>query len=216
MLYNIPSSGFISQTLDALVDGIGRSVERANENLRPAKIFFSEGELLEASINRSPTSYLNNPAEERSRFQHDTDKGMFLLKMFDSQTNEPIAMINWFAVHGTSMNSSNHLISGDNKGYASLLFEQEFNPPETMPGKGKFVAIFAQANEGDVSPNTNGPRCVDSGLPCDLASSTCGNPARVSTLHNFHSFHFELFLLPLLSCFAARLFLFHSLSLYFP
>lgn len=180
MLYNIPSSGFIAQTLEALVGGILRSVERANENVRPARIYFNEGELLDASINRSPTSYLNNPIEERARYEHDTDKMMYLLKMVDLESNEPLAMINWFPVHGTSMNNSNHLISGDNKGYAALLFEEQFNPPGTLPGKGKFVAIFAQANEGDVSPNTRGARCVDSGLPCDVASSTCGSPARVS------------------------------------
>lgn len=178
MLYNIPSAGYISQTLEALVDGIVRSVERANDNMRPGRIYFSQGELVDASVNRSPTSYANNPADERASYKYNTDKGMYLLKMVDSQTGQPMAMLNWFAVHGTSMNNSNHLISSDNKGYASLLFEQEFNPPGTLPGKGKFVAIFAQANEGDVSPNTMGPRCIDTGLPCDMASSTCGSPPR--------------------------------------
>lgn len=33
-----------------------------------------------------------------------------------------------------SMNNSNKLISGDNKGYASLQFEQQMNPG-FMPGK---------------------------------------------------------------------------------
>lgn len=162
------------------MDGILLSIERAHDDIKPAKIYYSQGELLEASINRSPTSYENNPADERARYAHNTDKTMYLLKFVDSKSNQPIGMLNWFAVHGTSMNNTNHLISSDNKGYASLLFEQEFNPPGTMPGKGKFVAVFAQANEGDVSPNTRGPRCVDSGLPCDPITSTCGNPPRVS------------------------------------
>lgn len=43
------------------------------------------GELLEANINRSPTGYLANPAEERARFQHDTDKTMTLLKLLDDE-----------------------------------------------------------------------------------------------------------------------------------
>ena len=30
-------------------------------------------------------------------------------------------MVNWFAVHGTSMNNTNHYISGDNKGYAEQV-----------------------------------------------------------------------------------------------
>lgn len=148
--------------------------------MQPAKIYFNEGKLLDASTNRSPTSYDNNPAQERANYAHNVDTSMYLLKMVD-RSGQPIAVLNWFAVHGTSMNSSNHLISSDNKGYASLLLEQDFNPTGTLPGKGRFVAIFAQANEGDVSPNTRGARCVDSGLPCDLNTSTCGNPPRVST-----------------------------------
>jgi hypothetical protein len=35
-------------------------------------------------------------------------------------------------------------ISGDNKGYASYLFEKMMNPPGTLPGNGSFVAAFAQ------------------------------------------------------------------------
>jgi len=177
MLYNIPSAGFISQTLEALVDGVVRSVERALVSVQPARLYLAKGQLLDASVNRSPTSYENNPKEERAKYQHNTDKDMVLLRAVDRQ-GKPVAMVNWFAVHGTSMNSSNHLISSDNKGYAALLFENDYNPPETLPGRGKFVAIFAQANEGDVSPNTAGPRCIDTGLPCDPITSACGNPPR--------------------------------------
>ena len=39
--------------------------------------------------------------------------------------------------------------------------------------QGKFVAAFAQSNLGDVSPNTKGAKCIDTGLPCDRNSSTC-------------------------------------------
>ncbi|XP_035233266.1 neutral ceramidase B-like [Stegodyphus dumicola] len=96
---------------------------------------------------------------------------MTLLKFTDLR-HKPIGMINWFAVHCTSMNNTNYLISSDNKGYASMLFEQRMN--KKMPlGKGPFVAAFAQANEGDVSPNTRGPKCIDTGLPCDAETSTC-------------------------------------------
>lgn len=89
-------------------------------------------------------------------------------------------MINWFPVHCTSMNNTNSLISGDNKGrtiklpksifiellqcfiftigYAELMFEAEMDP-EALPGESSFIAAFAQSNEGDVSPNTFGPHC---------------------------------------------------------
>ena len=44
-----------------------QSIRRAHVDVRPAEIFYSEGELHEANINRSPTSYLANPEEEREK-----------------------------------------------------------------------------------------------------------------------------------------------------
>ena len=39
-----------------------------------------------------------------------------------------------------------------------------------LPGTGKFVAAFASSNLGDVSPNTQGPKCIDTGQsPADAA-----------------------------------------------
>ena len=70
------------------------------------------------------------------------------------------------------MNNTNQLISGDNKGVASLMLEKHMNEGQ-LPGKGPFVAAFASTNLGDVSPNTKGPHCLDTGLPCDLEHSTC-------------------------------------------
>jgi len=37
------------------------------------------------------------------------------------------------------------------------------NGNETRTGEGSFVAAFASTNLGDVSPNTAGPRCLDTG-----------------------------------------------------
>ena len=70
------------------------------------------------------------------------------------------------------MNNTNGLISGDNKGLASQLMEHDMNPGK-LPHQVEFVAACAQANEGDVSPNTRGPHCIDTGLPCDSEHSTC-------------------------------------------
>ena len=62
-----------------------------------------------------------------------------------------------------SMNSTNELISGDNKGYASYLLDKTLNPNGTCSGKGDIVA----SNLEDISPTTSGLRCIDIGLPCD-------------------------------------------------
>jgi neutral ceramidase len=178
LLYTIVSQGFTKQTFDAVVNGIVLSVDRAHGNMTAGQILWNEGQLLNASINRSPTAYLNNTKDERDRYEHDTDKNMYLMK-FVSMTGQPLGLITWFAVHPTSMNNTNTLISGDNKGIASLLFEAKLNGPDHLPGKGPFVAAFSNANLGDVSPNLNGPKCMNTGEPCDDPSSTCGGKSQM-------------------------------------
>lgn len=76
-------------------------------------------------MNRSPSSYLNNPAAERSKYKYNVDKEMTLFKFVDSQLG-PIGSFNWFATHGTSMSRTNSLISGDNKGAAARFMEDWF------------------------------------------------------------------------------------------
>lgn len=128
VLYDITTFGFVSETHYALVDGIYLSIVRAHERLRPGRIYVDETEVLEASINRSPAAYVNNPEAERSRYKYDTDKTMTQLRFVASETGDVMGVINWFAVHPTSMNRTNCLLSTDNVGYASLLLEKEMNP----------------------------------------------------------------------------------------
>uniref|UniRef100_F6UTT2 Neutral ceramidase n=1 Tax=Ciona intestinalis TaxID=7719 RepID=F6UTT2_CIOIN len=176
VLFQITSMGYVPETLKAMVEGIvenKQSIHIAHESAAPGKILMNKGELLDSNINRSPLAYINNPEQERARYKYNVDKDMILLKFIDAN-GKGIGMINWFAVHCTSMNNTNSLISGDNKdkGYAELLFEEAMNPG-SKPGEGSFVAAFAQSNEGDVSPNTRGPHCIDTGVPCDNVHSTC-------------------------------------------
>ena len=65
---------------------------------------------------------------------------------FYHNSNKPIGMINWFSVHATSMNGSNQLISGDNKGLAALLMEHAM-APTSLAGQSPFVAAFATTNQ---------------------------------------------------------------------
>jgi neutral ceramidase len=39
----------------------------------------------------------------------------------------------------------------------------ELNGPDALPGMGPFVSAFASSNLGDVSPNTMGAKCIDTG-----------------------------------------------------
>jgi neutral ceramidase len=143
--------GFYGQCFDALVDGISASIIAADADLKPGRILLAQGEVEGAGVNRSRVAYMNNPDDERARYKEDVDTTMTLLR-FERQDG-PIGMLNWFAVHGTSMNFYNKLISGDNKGYAAYAVERAHGTRYT--GKPEFVAAFAQTNAGDVTPNLN-------------------------------------------------------------
>jgi neutral ceramidase len=75
-----------------------------------------------AGVNRSLIAYRENPQDERDRYSENTNTAMTLLKFVGS--DGPLGMINWYALHPTAMNYYNRLISGDHKGYASLLMEK--------------------------------------------------------------------------------------------
>ncbi|KAI8869991.1 Neutral/alkaline nonlysosomal ceramidase [Ramicandelaber brevisporus] len=178
LLHQITSLGYYEPTAAALVSGITQAIIRAHENIQDGTVRITSGELKGANINRSPYSYDQNPEAERAQYTANTDETMTLLRFDDSKGN-PIGAFNWFAVHPTSLNNTNVHVAGDNKGYASYLFERKMNGEGAqVPWKGKFVAGFASTNLGDVSPNTLGARCIDTGLPCDYQSSTCpaGDP----------------------------------------
>lgn len=177
-IFDINTWGFVPETFEAYAAGIVRSILRAHSRIVEGEIEMSMGEVLDANINRSPTSYLQNPADERQNYAHNVDKTYSQLKFF-RRDGLPLGVITWFAVHPTSMNNTNRLVSSDNVGLASILFEKRVNQKYTnLVGKGPFVAAFASTNLGDVSPNIMGPRCMMSGAPCDDATSTCPGKER--------------------------------------
>eukprot|EP01038_Epipyxis_sp_PR26KG_P009368 gene9368-12621_t len=173
VLYQVTSFGYVQETLDAWVEGITNSIVSAHKSLRNGKAMIAQGSLTGSNINRSPTSYLLNPESERNQYKDgNTDKNMLLVNVV-SETGKSLGVVNWFAVHGTSMNNTNTLTSGDNRGYASYALEKELNGKYSVPGMGPFVSAFASTNLGDVSPNTNGAKCIDTGLDCEPYTSTC-------------------------------------------
>lgn len=174
VLFQFSGSGFQHVVLDTFVSAVVESIAMAHSKLQTATAKQAVGQVYKSSRNRSPTAYANNPEEERAQYPYNTDKNMTLLR-FDSTNGTELGMFNWFAVHPTSMNNTNLLTSGDNKGFASYLFEKDINGPteKVRPGMGEFVAAFASTNLGDVSPNTQTPRCRDTGILCDNPTSTC-------------------------------------------
>ncbi|CAK9823728.1 Neutral ceramidase [Anthophora retusa] len=176
VLFDITTFGFVKQTFDAMVFGILQSIQRAHNSMVPGRVFITHGEVLGANINRSPTAYLNNPQAERDKYKYDVDKTLTQMQ-FIGADDRPLGVINWFPIHPTSMNNTNHFVSSDNVGYASILFEKAMNK-DSLVGKGPFVAAFASTNLGDVSPNTRGPKCEFSGENCSEQYTCPGKKER--------------------------------------
>ncbi|KAJ2950251.1 hypothetical protein O0L34_g11613 [Tuta absoluta] len=179
-LLDISILGFSSETFNAYVEGITRSIVRAHENVVPARLFYGTTRVWNAHMNRSPYSYNYNPPEERMRYTQDTDNTLYQVRIVKSDGNLH-GVLNWFAVHPTSLNMTNSLVSSDNFGYASLLMEKTLNP-SSPAGKPDIVAGFFAANLGDVSPNIRGARCEFSGEQCDNQFLLCGLDERCYSL----------------------------------
>lgn len=145
------AGAFYPERFERIVEGIVAAVVAAHDDLQPGDILINKGEVEGAGANRSLTAYEQNPAEERARYPGPMDKEMTLLSFVGS--DGPVGMVNWFAVHPTSMTYDNKLISGDHKGYASLAFEKAMGVDYTSPDD--FVAAFAQSTPGDITPNLN-------------------------------------------------------------
>jgi len=165
-LYNLPTLGFDPQSYAAMVEGIVSAIRRANGSLRRGNagpILLAQGEVLNGNVNRSPDAYALNPEDERRRFvdrggrEVQTNRMMTLLK-FLRDDGQAVGMMNWYAVHNTSMAQTTRLQSSDNKGYAARRFERDFGR-RYLDAEGAdegFVAAFQQEALGDVSPNLFG------------------------------------------------------------
>jgi neutral ceramidase len=154
-VYNGNSGGFRPQTFRAIVDGIVEAARRAVADLEPATLRLARGELHDASVNRARRAFERNPEADKVFFPEAVDPATVLLTV--ERDGDPVGVVNFFAVHGTSMTNRNRLVSSDNKGYAAYHWEREVSGIDYLaesddPG---LITAFAQTNAGDLSPNLN-------------------------------------------------------------
>lgn len=153
-LYALSGPGVSPRVHDALVDGVARAVDEALAALRPARAWAASGWVPASeplAFNRSVEAYNRNEdaapvTPERS--DEAVDRTMTVLRVDDAR-GEPMGLLSWFPVHGTSVHSDNRLLHGDNKGCAARACEAWARER----GHRGFVALFAQESAGDVSPN---------------------------------------------------------------
>lgn len=151
--YNFTAGGFRYKIYNIIVNTIVDSIIAAYEKLQPVQIKYGRGEFepdIDIAFNRSLRAY-NANKDVKKLHPRDThlavDRTMDLLRI-DDLVGNPVAQINFFGVHTTSLGNTYNKMCSDNKGFASNFFEEEIG--------GDFIAIFAQKNAGDVSPNFHG------------------------------------------------------------
>lgn len=155
--------GYDADVYDAIVSGMVGAIRQAHANLaahpEPAPIRLAIGELLDTNINRSKPAFLRNTEAERREFLDSrgepvqVDKRVVQLNLVRGD-GSAVGIVNWFGVHPTTIGPTQHFVSSDNKGYAALGFERVMRTRyEAVPGPDRFVAAFAQTDEGDSSPN---------------------------------------------------------------
>jgi neutral ceramidase len=161
--YNLFRLGYDALVHEIYTQALYRAIRQAHLNLeanpQAGRVRLALGELLDANTNRSEEAYARNPESERQQWLNrdggevNVNKLMVQLR-FDREDGTPIGLLNWFGVHTTSMGTASPLLSSDNKGLAAISFERMFETDYTAPdGADRFVAAFAQADEGDASPN---------------------------------------------------------------
>jgi neutral ceramidase len=149
-LFNI-FTGFVPENYDAIVQGIAAAILQADLTLKtsPANsITMAIGPVAPRtiSVNRSIDAFRINPEPSEVTVLGIRRGGV------------PVAAISWLPVHPTSLPQHNLLVSSDNKGYASFLFERANGTIAPFQKPGGFVAAFPNGAAGDQSPNvTNTP-----------------------------------------------------------
>jgi neutral ceramidase len=148
-LYSLVNGGLDKVLLKKMVDGIVAAIRNAFAVLRTGRIYAAQGELVGCGDNRSIAAYrANAEGQAADAFDRRTDRTMTVLRFtheITGGTESEIGLYTIFAIHPTNLGMFNVDISGDNKGWASKLCED--GKPQT------YVAAFANANAGDVSPN---------------------------------------------------------------
>ncbi|HNW97976.1 MAG TPA: neutral/alkaline non-lysosomal ceramidase N-terminal domain-containing protein [Bacteroidales bacterium] len=152
-LYNFTGGGFDQMCFDHIVKGIVEAMRKAHQNLAPGNIYFNKGGLSDCGRNRSVTGYNNNPIAEQNNYSTNTDTVMLSLKFVKNNNGntKAIGVLNWYSLHPTSRGQTNTLITGDNFGWASHLFENEM--ATDVDSNETFVCAFANETAGDVSGN---------------------------------------------------------------
>lgn len=150
--YNMSIPGYIPEVYTWLCRQIAKSIIEANQARIPCNIKLNKGffpEEWEVAFNRSLPAYnLNKDIKPLSpENRHKAVNREMTLLHFEGENGFPLASINWFGVHATSISNDKKRINADNKGYAATFLEDYYRNKNE-----KYIGAFAQGTAGDVTP----------------------------------------------------------------
>lgn len=152
LFYALSGPGFSPRVHDHIVEGCVKAVLEALGLRQPGRVRVTAGDIPVSepvAFQRSLAAYNRNsdvtplPRERADEALH---RRMTVLR-FEDVDGKPRGLLNFFAVHATSVHSDATALHGDNKGLAAMMCERDPSVPRD------FVALFAQESAGDVSPN---------------------------------------------------------------
>lgn len=154
-VYQFASEAFHQTYFDLLVNAAMEAASKAVSRLQHTKMIYSVSAFdndQDVAFNRNIDAYNANEdvVELESTETHLAVNRIMRQLKFVSETGIPLAILNWFGVHGNSVSIKNYKIHSDNKGYAASLMEQHASIGND------FLALFCNEACGDVSPNFNG------------------------------------------------------------
>lgn len=156
--YNTNASrvtGFDPRIVDYVVRLIAQGVERAAGSMRRVRVNWGTTAIVGATANRSISAFCRNKEFEHtlcdttlvprdSAVLHSVDTTLFMLRVDDYETRQPVGSYSVFAIHGTAVPSLNTLYDGDV--HVRIVQRLTARTPGT-------VNILANGTEGDVVPN---------------------------------------------------------------
>lgn len=151
LMVDLTTLGFRPVTFEAQVAGIVDAIARAHEDLSDAELTIAEAEVENAGINRSKQAFDANPEVDRAENPTGVDPRSVTVNVY--KVGKRVGFINWYSLHPTSFASTYTLISSDNKGYAAWATEHAEGVDHRHPEDAPFVAAFANATPGDITPN---------------------------------------------------------------
>lgn len=88
--------GFVSETYDPIIAGVTEAIARAHNSMVSGRAFYSEIPMKDFGVNRSPASYLANPAAERELYEENVDRNLQQIRFVNAQ-NEVVGAFHWVA-----------------------------------------------------------------------------------------------------------------------